>query len=108
MFEYTFYDDVADEVEIPPSGITSRVVQKGERLRAVIFGFAEGEEMSEHTASVPAVIQVLQGEATLTFEEDVKEVKQGAWIHMDAHLPHSVIAKTPLKLLVYLLRQPKA
>ncbi|EOX3946394.1 cupin, partial [Vibrio alginolyticus] len=33
--------------------------------------------------------------------------KAGAWLLMDAHLPHSIIAKTPLKLMLYLLREPK-
>jgi quercetin dioxygenase-like cupin family protein len=34
-----------------------------ERLKVVGFGFATGEELSEHTA---AVLQVLSGDATLT------------------------------------------
>jgi len=29
----------------------------------VVFGFAQGEELSEHTASMPAVLHFLQGEA---------------------------------------------
>jgi len=107
MFEFTFYENLAEEVEIPKAGITSRSVYKSDRLKAVIFGFAEGEEMSEHTASVPAIVQILKGDATLTFESEVKEVSAGAWVHMDAHLPHSVTAKTPLVILVYLLREPK-
>ncbi|MCV3262804.1 hypothetical protein OGZ01_06610 [Vibrio harveyi] len=57
MFEYTLYEDLASEVDIPKAGITSCPVYKSERLRGVIFGFAEGEEMSEHTAAVPAIAQ---------------------------------------------------
>ncbi len=107
MFEYTLYEDLAGQVDIPKAGITSCPVYKSKRLRGVIFGFAEGEEMSEHTAAVPAIAQILEGECTFTFEEESKELKAGAWVHMDAHLPHSVTAKTPLKLMLYLLREPK-
>ncbi|WP_022941800.1 cupin domain-containing protein [Psychromonas hadalis] len=107
MFEYTLFNDLAEEVDIPKAGITSHSVYKSGRLKAVIFGFAEGEEMSEHTASVPAIIQILKGNATLTFESEIREVSAGAWVHMDARLPHSVIAKTPLVIMVYLLREPK-
>lgn len=107
MFEYTFFEHLPTEVEIPPVGITSRSIYKSNQLKAVIFGFAEGEEMTEHTASVPAIVQILKGEATLTFQKEIREVKAGAWVHMDAHLPHSVTAKTPLVLMVYLLREAK-
>lgn len=107
MFEYTFYEDLAETVDIPKAGITSRPVYKSERLRAVIFGFADGEEMTEHTAAVPAIAQIIEGECTFTLEDEAKEMKAGAWVHMDAHLPHSIIAKTPLKLMLYLLREPK-
>ncbi len=65
MFEYTLYEDLASEVDIPKAGITSCPVYKSERLRGVIFGFAEGEEMSEHTAAVPAIAQILEGECTV-------------------------------------------
>nr|WP_237714190.1 hypothetical protein [Vibrio campbellii] len=63
--------------------------------------------MSEHTAAVPAIAQILEGECTFTLEEEAKELKASAWLLMDAHLPHSIIAKTPLKLMLYLLREPK-
>lgn len=107
MFEYTLYEDLASEVDIPKAGITSCPVYKSDRLRGVIFGFADGEEMSEHTAAVPAIAQVLAGECTFTLDKEVKELKVGAWVLMDAHLPHSIVAKTPLKLMLYLLREPK-
>ncbi|MCG9230162.1 cupin domain-containing protein [Vibrio diabolicus] len=104
MFEYTLYEDLASEVDIPNAGITSRPVYKGERMRAVMFGFAQGEEMTEHTASVPAIAQILEGECIFTLENEAKSLKAGAWLLMDAHLPHSVVAQTPLKLMLYLLR----
>ena len=107
MFEYTLYENLAEQVDIPKAGITSCPVYKSERLRGVIFGFAAGEEMSEHTASVPAIAQILEGECTFTLESEAKELGPGAWVHMDPHLPHSITSKTPLKLMLYLLRVPK-
>lgn len=107
MFEYTYYENLADTVDIPKAGITSRPVFKSDRLRAVIFGFAQDEEMSEHTAAVPAIAQIIEGECTFTLENEAKEMKAGAWVLMDSHLPHSLVAHTPLKLMLYLLREPK-
>lgn len=102
MFEYTYYDDLSETVDIPKVGITSRPVYKSDRMRAVIFGFAAGEEMSEHTAAVPAIAQIIEGECTFTLECETKEMKAGAWVVMDAHFSHSIIAHTPLKLMLYL------
>ncbi|WP_028779889.1 cupin domain-containing protein [Shewanella sp. 38A_GOM-205m] len=102
MFEYTYYEDLADSVDIPKAGITSRPLHKSDRLRAVIFAFAEGEEMGEHTAAVATIAQIIEGECTFTLENEVKEMKAGAWVLMDAYLPHRIVSHTPLKLILYL------
>ena len=73
--------------------------------KAVAFGFAEGEELSEHTASMPAIVHFLEGEATLTLGEDTVAAQHGTWIHMPANLKHSVLAKTPVVMLLLLLKR---
>ncbi len=75
-----------------------------DQLKAVLFGFAAGQELSEHTASSPAVIHILRGEAQLTLGGKVCEACEGAWVHMPAQLPHSVQAKTPLVMLLLLVK----
>lgn len=70
------------------------------------FGFAVGEELSEHTASVPAIIQIIQGDATLTLGDDRHSAKPGTWIHLPANLKHSVRAETPVLMLLLMLKAP--
>lgn len=53
---YTHFLDVAKEVQPPDKGILSRTLYNDHRLKAVIFGFGQGEELSEHTASMPAIL----------------------------------------------------
>ena len=53
MTDYTLLVDLAKEVQPPDKGILSRTLFNDDRLKAVIFGFAQGEELSEHTASMP-------------------------------------------------------
>jgi quercetin dioxygenase-like cupin family protein len=67
---YTHFSDLAQEVHPPDKGILSRTLYNDDRLKAVAFGFAQGEELSEHTASMPAVLHFLQGEAKLTLGDD--------------------------------------
>ena len=101
---YTHIADLADEVQPPADGILTRTLFNDDDVKAIIFGFAQGEELSEHTASMPAILQVLQGEAHLTVGEDAIEAQAGSWVHMTPGLKHSVQAKTPVILLLLLLK----
>lgn len=102
--DYTFFADLVREAAPPAAGILSRTLFADDRLKAVLFGFAAGEELSEHTAAVPAVLHVLSGEATVTLGADRHEAAAGAWVHMPAKLPHGIRAKTPLVMLLLLLK----
>ncbi len=102
--DYKFIADLAGEVTVPPDGILSRTLFEDQRLRVVLFGFSAGQELSEHTAKVPAVLHLLQGEARLRLGEEVLEAKAGAWVHMRAELTHGIYAKTPLVMLLLMLK----
>jgi quercetin dioxygenase-like cupin family protein len=104
---FQFLARLVDEVQVPKDGITSRALYNDDDTRVVIFGFDKGEELSEHTASMPALLQILEGEATLTFGGEVREASAGSWAYMEANLPHSVFAKTPVVMLLTLQKSAK-
>jgi quercetin dioxygenase-like cupin family protein len=104
---YTHFSDPAQEVRLPDKGILSRTLYNDERLKAVVFGFGQGEELSEHTASMPAVLHFLQGEATVTLGDDRYEAKLGTWVHMPKGLRHSIQAQTPVVMLLLLLKETR-
>jgi quercetin dioxygenase-like cupin family protein len=106
LMDYKYIADLADEVTIPQNGILSRTLHNDERLKAVLFGFDAGQELSEHTAAVPAVLHILQGEARLRLGEDHRDARAGAWVHMPPQLPHGVYAKTPVVMLLLMLKSP--
>ena len=64
----------------------------------------QGEELSEHTASMPAVLHILQGEAKLTLGDDTLDARPGTWVHMPKGLRHSIQANTPVVMLLLLLK----
>ncbi len=100
----TFIPDIGAEVEIPADGILSRTVFR-DGVRVVVFGFDAGQELSEHTAAVPAVIQVVTGRISLTLgNDDPVEAGPGSWAHLPAELPHSLVATDPTVMLLTLLR----
>ena len=96
--------DVARFVEVPAAGTLSRTLYQDEHVKVVVFGFAEGEELSEHTASRPAVIQVVRGEFELTLDGQAVTAREGGWVHMAAGLRHAVRARTPAVMLLTLLQ----
>jgi quercetin dioxygenase-like cupin family protein len=101
---YTHVSDLAKEVQPPDKGILSRTLFSDDRLKAVLFGFAQGEELSEHTASMPAVLHFLQGEAKLRLGDDTVEARPGTWVHMAKGLRHSIRAETPVVMLLLLVK----
>jgi len=106
---YLHFLNIAGEVgEIPPDSILSRSLYEDGQLKVILFGFAQGQELSEHTASVPAIIHVLQGKARLTLGGDSKEAGPGTWVRMRAGLQHSVFAQSPLVMLLLMLTGSQA
>lgn len=101
---YAFIADIAQETLPPDKGILSRTLHNDERVKAVVFGFAQGEELSEHTAVMPAILQFIRGEATLTLGADTRAAQPGTWIHMPPGLTHSIRAQTPVVMLLLLLK----
>lgn len=101
---YTHILDLAKEAEPPANGILSRTIFQDDRLKAVLFGFGQGEELSEHTAVKPAMLFFVQGEAAVGLGDDVQEARAGTWVHMPASLKHSIKAKTPVVMLLVLLK----
>jgi quercetin dioxygenase-like cupin family protein len=101
---YRLIPELGQEFTPPTDGIHSRTLYADDRLKVIGFGFAAGEELSEHTAQSPAVMHFISGEASLTLGGDRHEAAAGTWVHMPARLSHSVRAKTPVAMLLLLLK----
>jgi len=102
---YTYIADLSKELrDIPTGSIISYTLYNDNHLKAVLFGFAPGQELSEHTSSMPAIIYIAQGEAHLTLGDDSIEARAGAWVHIPPQLRHSIYAKTPVVMLLLLIK----
>jgi quercetin dioxygenase-like cupin family protein len=100
----TRYLDLAAEVEIPENGTLSRVLYSDDRVRLVVFAFDTGQELTDHAAGVPAIVQVISGRLELDLEGNTVEIDSHSWIHMPARLPHAVRALEPSVLVLTLLK----
>jgi quercetin dioxygenase-like cupin family protein len=105
--DYNLFADVKAEVTIPENGILSRTLYNDDRLKVLVFGFAQGQELTAHTAPMPAVIHVLDGQARLTLGNDTVPAGPGTLVHMPPQLEHGIYAVTPVIMLLLMLKQPK-
>jgi quercetin dioxygenase-like cupin family protein len=103
--EYTYIDDLEALIpQVADDTIISRTFLDGEDVKGILFGFAAGQELSEHTASRPAILHFLSGEAELSLGPDKSVAKPGTWVHMPANLAHSIVARTPVVMILLLVR----
>ena len=106
MTDFTFIEQINTTMpEITPDSTISRTIHDDEDLKIVVFGFDTGQELSEHTASMPAILHFTQGEVELTLGTEQFNAAQGSWAHMPAHLPHSIKAIKPTIMLLYLRKK---
>ncbi len=103
MPNYVAIENLLNELEIPKDGTLSRTIHRDDRVKVVLFGFAGGQELSQHTAAVPAMIEILSGEARVTLDGEEKELSRGSWVFMEANLPHAVYAKSDVVMLLTML-----
>jgi quercetin dioxygenase-like cupin family protein len=102
---YTHVPDLLAELpEIPDDSIVSRTFYRDGQIKVILFGFAAGQELSEHTASVAAMLHIVQGEAKLTVAGDAFAAGPGTWVHMTPRQSHSIVAETPVVMLLYMLQ----
>lgn len=98
--DYTFLANLQHEIALPEKGILSQVLKKDNHVNATLFGFSEGEELSSHSAPTPAILYFLEGEAEVQLGEDKVNAQPGSFVYMPPMLPHGILARTPVKMLL--------
>ena len=103
MATYALVPDMRAEVEVPKDGILSRTVHTDGKMTLTLFGFDAGQELTEHTSTRAAIIEILDGEAEIVLDGDAHRLAAGAWIAMPPGMTHAIRATTPLRMALTLL-----
>ena len=99
----SFVHGIKQLIEINESATVSRTILRAETCRAVLFSFDEGQALSEHTAAMPAVVQVLEGRIRVDADGQSVELVPGDLLHFGTRLPHALEALEPAKMLLLML-----
>ena len=84
--------------------VVSRQITKSEAGNVTLFAFDEGQELSEHTAPLDALVHVLEGEVEIKISGQPFHLKTGEAIIMPADRPHAVKAVKKFKMLLTMIR----
>ena len=93
---------LSEETRFAPNGIVSRTLLHTAGQRVVLFGFAEGQELTEHTSTQTAIVQILTGECEFVLAGQTHSLKSGDLIYMPPNLPHAVRATRQFSMLLTL------
>jgi len=95
---------LAQETRFAPNGIVSRTLLRTAHARVVLFGFAEGQELSEHTSTQHALIEILSGECEFFLAGKPHLLKAGDLLYLPPNLAHSVQATKQFSMLLTLFK----
>jgi quercetin dioxygenase-like cupin family protein len=93
---------LAAETQFTPNGIASRTLLRTDNSRLVLFGFEEGQELTEHTSTQHATVQILSGKCDFTVGTTTHQMKAGDLLYMPPGAPHAVKATSRFSMLLTL------
>lgn len=91
-----------DQIEYPQNGVLSKVLLKDKNCQYTLFCLAAGTEISEHTSSRNATINVIEGQGILTLNGEDILLEPGVFVFMPAHAPHALKTEFNLAFLLTL------
>ncbi len=101
---FFFSPEVIKEIDVPQRGILSRTLYEDNDVKVVLFGFSQDNELLARTTPMPAAMYFIQGEAELALGSETHPVRAGTFAHMPPYLNHAITTKTPVVMLLIMMR----
>lgn len=90
------------ETVFADNGVVSRTLFANSVTRIVLFGFAAGQTLSEHSTPRAAVVQILSGRCEFDLNGKTYLLGPGDLLHMPPGAPHAVRATEKFSMLLTL------
>ena len=88
----------------PTRAYSGKVIWKDNLCQYSLFCLAANTEISEHTSTRNATVQVVEGAGALTLNGERIPLKPGVFIFMAANAPHALEAASKPGVCAYLVR----
>lgn len=92
-------------VTVQPGAVVSRALVKQAKGTVTAFAFDAGEGLSEHTAPYEALLMDLDGNAEVHVAGQPHSLTTGDMLRLPAGEPHAILATTPFKMLLIMIRE---
>ena len=99
---------LTEDLPISAAATTSRSLVDNDRVRVIAFTFDTGEELTEHTAAMPVVVQLISGAMRFEVAGDTHHLTPGDCIYLPPREPHSLEALEPCRLSLVMVRDSGA
>lgn len=96
---------VKNGIEYSKGSIVSKQILNKKTGTVTLFAFDKGQSLSEHTAPFDAMVQVIEGTATVIIGGEPQKVKEGEIIVMPANITHAVNAEDRFKMILTMIRE---
>ncbi|MGH4051636.1 MAG: cupin domain-containing protein [Clostridium sp.] len=84
--------------------VVSRTISQTPTVSISLFSLDKGEGISTHVTPGDAMVQVLDGEAEITIDNNVFNVKSGETIIMPSNVPHGLEARVRFQMLLTVIK----
>jgi quercetin dioxygenase-like cupin family protein len=96
---------VARELPVVADATTSRAVVDNDAVRVVLFTFDAGEQLTEHTAAVPVVVQLIRGRLRFELQGEQHELEAGDVVYLAPGAAHALQALEPSMMSLVLVHE---
>jgi quercetin dioxygenase-like cupin family protein len=97
--------ELATALPATPSATTSRVVVANDVVRVVAFAFDTGEQLTEHTSTMPVVVQVLRGALRFDVAGRAHDLVAGDVVYLAPNEVHALEAREPSLVSLVMIRR---
>ena len=96
--------DLAALVDYQSGAVGSRTIIERNTGTVTFFAFDQAQGLSEHTAPFDSLVHVIDGEAVVTIDDHVLNLKKGEATTMPANRPHALKANARFKMMLVMIR----
>lgn len=95
---------VDELLEYQEGAIVSRALVDQEAVTVTLFAVDAGQTISEHTAPHEALVQILDGTATISVADETHDVSEGEGLVFPPDTPHALTGQERFKMLLTMVR----
>ncbi|MBC8060176.1 MAG: cupin domain-containing protein [Clostridiaceae bacterium] len=102
--EFSKVLDLNNLISYQESQVISRTISQTLSVNVTLFSLDKGEGISTHVTPGDAMVQILDGTAEITIDNNIFTVKAGETIIMPANVPHGLEARERFKMLLTVIK----